>query len=180
MGKLYLVRMYLILISLIIGFLILFVQGTVTDIFDPYSQESGFTNQNLLSFRFGIIYYSFINIVLLVMQIYSLYVWPEWSLTRQIFDSIYLLKEFKVNKIIGLNQINYKSDIYNVFSSDFVRHYTNIDNIKNQKHLIDKYNQYIQNKPNEEHLNIIYNDQTLRKTLLKQVFLEIHKVDLDV
>lgn len=68
---------------------------------------------------------------------------------------------------MGLNNITFKSDIHSVFLSGFVKNHTNIDNVKNQKYLIEKYNQYIANKPNEEALNILYNDETLRKNLLK-------------
>jgi hypothetical protein len=43
------------------------------------------------------------------MSTISLFYWPEWSLTRTIFDSIYLLRELKLNKVIQSNKIDYKS-----------------------------------------------------------------------
>ena len=45
------------------------------------------------------------------MSVYSLFSWPEWTLTRTIFDSIYLLREMKISKIIHKNKLEYKSDV---------------------------------------------------------------------
>ena len=103
MAKLYLLRFYLVLLSLSAGFVFLLFQGSVQSIFNPFGSQSGFTNRNLMTPRFVCVYLGLVNAVVLLSSVYSLYQWPEWTVSRTIFDSLYLLRELKVYKIVCVN-----------------------------------------------------------------------------
>lgn len=190
MAKLYLLRFYLVLLSLSAGFIFLLFQGSVMSIFNPFGSQSGFTNRALTTPRFVCVYLGLINVVILVTSVFSLYQWPEWTISRTIFDSLYLLRELKVYKIVCVNQLDYKSNVMQLLNSQFVTLHTNADTVVNQKNLIPmfkhhlksvevQYKQSGQNPPPSQKLSTS-NDEVLRKNLLRMVFSEIDKVELDV
>jgi hypothetical protein len=111
LAQVYLIRIYF-LISLV------FIYALLLIIWSPfrnfYFQLENATSSMLFyeswNQRFRIITVSLMTMPFLVSAIYSMFVWPNWNISQNSFDSIYLLKEYKLARQMG------KGDRYKTYS----------------------------------------------------------------
>ena len=90
------------------------MQSTFRNLFSFLSSPSSFIMYDLWDSKFRLITIALINLPLIIAGIYSLFVWPSWTVTRQIFDYLYLLKEFKMQRIFGyMNKKYYRYLFFN-------------------------------------------------------------------
>lgn len=88
MAKIYLIRFYLALICVFLGGIGVILQSCSSLLLPP----------QLAQMRFVLMYFLFLNSCTLAIGIYSLYIWPQFSVTKSCMDSIYLLAQYKMHK----------------------------------------------------------------------------------
>ena len=128
----------MLLLCLFISFALLILQTSYRspNVFSEYSRSS-FISFSLWNHRFKILTVQLIVLPLVMFMILAMFIWPQWTVTRQMFDSIYLLKEYKEKRILSSVNRHYTSPEYEFLNSKFARVEINFDKIDFHKRVIE-------------------------------------------